>query len=189
VSFGRRTVIIRSGIQRSGPATPPPEREPEPPAPEPEPAALAAAPAPESPALAAAPEPESSALAAAPEPESSALAAAPEPEPEPASNGARDGAPVPTPPPAVPTRIHAPTADGSGAPPDSGALARVIPGILIVMAIGIALLVAGIVGDNTPATTDDIDPPSLREPAREPDTPGPLPTPPAPRSDAPADMN
>jgi hypothetical protein len=43
----------------------------------------------------------------------------------------------------------------------------VIPGVLIVMAIGIALLIAGIVGAGTPATTDDIEPPELVEPVRD----------------------
>jgi hypothetical protein len=154
VNFGRRTVTIRSGIQRSGPAAPPVEREPEPPEPEPE-----------------------------PEPERPAAA----PEPEPAPDEARHEAPAPVPPAAIPIHVRVPAAHRPGAPPDSGTLARVVPGVLIVMAIGIALLVAGIVGaNNNPATTDDIDPPSLREPARELDTTG---TPPAPGSDAAVDTN
>jgi hypothetical protein len=95
--------------------------------------------------------------------------------------------PQAAPPPAAPAYLSAgPAAGGPGAPPDSGAIARVIPGVLIVMAIGIALLIAGIVGaDNTPATNDDLGSPSLREPANELDTDT-LRTPPAPREAAPS---
>jgi hypothetical protein len=83
------------------------------------------------------------------------------------------------------TRLVPALDGGPGAPPDAGTLARIIPGVLIVMAIGIALLVAGIVGiDSTPATTDDIDPPSLREPADELGTTGTLRAPAAPGAEA-----
>jgi len=159
VSFARRTVVIRSAIERSGPATAP---APQPPAPEPESSAPRQEPPP------------------APEP---AVPAAPHGEPAwPASVTNPDRLEVPEPPPLpmAPTHAPAPTSDsGPGAPPDSGTLARVVPGILIVMAIGIALLITGIVGvGNTPATTDDIRPPGLGEPTRQLNTPG-TPTPPA----------
>jgi hypothetical protein len=166
VSFARRTVIIRSGIERSGPAAPRFPAEPELPVAEPEPPAA--------------------------EPEPTA-ARAPEPPPEPESTSNGDPA-VAAPPPAAPAYPLAGAAAGApGAPPDSGTLARVIPGLLIVMAIGIALVVAGIVGvGKTPATSDDTQPPSLEEPVRDVDTTGTPPTPPtpsAPGSEAAADTN
>ncbi|HEV2819004.1 MAG TPA: hypothetical protein VGW11_00705 [Solirubrobacteraceae bacterium] len=78
------------------------------------------------------------------------------------------------------------TAAGPGAPPDAGTLARIVPGILIVMAIGIALLITGILGPgNAPATSDDVEAPALREPVRNQDTTDTLGTPPAPGTEAP----
>jgi hypothetical protein len=249
VSFGRRTIVIRSGMHASGPATPeaahpseaiaPPDapeqagaaEEPPPPdkaddrppvetgepnepaaddwpppqAPErPVPAADDWPPpqAPERPVPAAddwppaqtperpAPAPEEPAPASAPEaasaPEEPAPASAPE-EPAPASASEAASAPEEPAPAseAGDTRLVPALDGGPGAPPDGGTLARIIPGVLIVMAIGIALLVAGIVGiDSTPATTDDIDPPSLREPANELDTTGTLRAPAAPGAEA-----
>jgi len=242
VSFGRRTIVIRSGMHTSGPATPeaahpseaivppdapeqagaaeeppppdkaddwppaatgepnepaaddwPPPQAPERPVPaaddwppaqareRPVPAAddwppaqarERPAPAPEEPA----PAPEEP----APAPEEPAPA--PE-EPTPASEAA--SAPEEPASEAGDTRLVPALDGGPGAPPDAGTLARIIPGVLIVMAIGIALLVAGIVGiDSTPATTDDIDPPSLREPADELGTTGTLRAPAAPGAEA-----
>ncbi|MCP9488562.1 MAG: zf-HC2 domain-containing protein [Solirubrobacteraceae bacterium MAG38_C4-C5] len=141
VSFGRRTVVIRSGMQGSGPAVSPPSPDGEPMS---------------GPATAKLPGP----------PAESRPAEHPRPEahdPEDAPEGHEVGEPMP--PPAARTSVCAPSPNGGpGAPPDSGMLARVLPGILIATAIAIALLVAGILGaGNTPATSDDVAPPSLRE--------------------------
>lgn len=145
-SFGRRTVVIRSGLEPSGP--PAPGSEPK---------------------------------------RAGAQRPAPPAEPEHASNGGRLEAPVPVLPPAAHAYAPAPTIGGApGAPPDSGTLARVIPGVLIVVAIAIALVVAGIVGPgNTPATSDDIEPSSVREPVRDRDATGALRTPLAPAATGP----
>ena len=170
VSFARRTVTIRSGVERSGPAAPSPEPEPEPePKLEPEP------PVAEAPAPPLGPEPTEPSLPEAEDPHH-----APDAQ---QSSPPETAVPVVEPPPVAPATSPAPTATpGAGAPPDSGTLARFVPGVLIVMAIGIALVVAGLLGaSNDPATSDDIDPPSLREPVNDLDTTG---TPPAPGSDA-----
>lgn len=205
VSFARRTVIIRSGIERSGPAATRPGPEQEPPAAEPEPASVEP---PESPPE---PEPELRDQAQADHPGHAPEAQQGSPTREPAVSVADPPAPHYEParpalngdrvaaseaaasPPAARTDAPAPdpaSEGGPGAPPDSGAMARVVPGVLVVMAIGIALIVAGIIGaGNSPATSNDVEPPGLREPVRDQDTTGAPPAPPAPGSETPTDAN
>lgn len=164
VSFGgRRTVVIRTGAERSWSAAPPPPPAREAPA-EAEPPMPPAGPAP----------------AERPPPQAVEAQDAPA-RPEHPSNG---GGPVVAPalPPAIGTDLPG---GGPGAPPDSGTLARIVPAILIVMAIGVALLIAGVIGPgNSPATSDDIERPSLREPVPDQDATGTLRTPPAPGTEA-----
>lgn len=200
VSFARRTVIIRSGLERSEPAALAPRTAPESPAAEPEPIAAESPQPPAEPGARHRAPAEDAHPVSAPE----AQQASPTPEPavtvadppashdEPAWTGpAPKGGRFPTaqapPPRAAPTYVPPGTGErGPGAPPDSGTLARVVPGVLIVLAIGVVLVFAGIIGiSNTPATSDDIEPPALQEPVRAPDTSSPPPAPAVPGSEAP----
>lgn len=183
VSFGQGPLTIRSDRERSGDqgAEPPGGSPPEPeakadPAPPPEPEAMPAAPFAPEPELGVEAEPAvAPPAAAALEPAVDPLAESPPAHHRqpawlgPGSNGGRVEAPL-----AVPSAVaHASGAvaasdeEAPGAPPDNGALARVVPGVLIVMAIVVALVVAGIVGAGTPATSDDTEPSGLRRPAGE----------------------
>ena len=198
VSFARRTVIIRSGVEPSGTAapSPPPSASPQsegsatklPVAPsEPEPAEHPRPQADEPDDASEAHEQSSSPLGSAPVADLPASDDVPA-RPEHRSDADSPDLGTPVRPPAVRTSPPAPTptpGSGPGAPPDSGTLARIVPGILIVMAIAIALLIAGILGPGkAPATSDDIEPPGLREPVGNRDTTGTLRTPPAPGAGA-----
>lgn len=181
VSFGRRTVVIRSGVEQSAPAAFSPSSSP---SPSPSSSREGEPPGAKPPVPAAEPEPaEHSRPQAAADPPASDKAPA---QPEQPSNGDSPELGTPVLPPAVRASAFATSRGGGpGAPPDSGTLARIVPGLLIVMAIGIALLITGIVGPGrVPATSDDIEPPGLREPIRNQDAPGTLRTPPAPGTEA-----